>query len=68
VIKASDGYADPMAASRSLAMVHLAMHDAVNAARARYATYASVERDDAADPAVAAVSAAHDVLAALYPK
>lgn len=68
VIKASDGYADPMAASRSLAMVHLAMHDAVNATRARYATYTSVEGDPAADAAVAAVSAAHDVLAALYPK
>jgi hypothetical protein len=68
VIKASDGYVNPMAASRSLAMVHLAMHDAVNATRARYATYSGVERDHAADPAVAAVSAAHDVLAALYPK
>jgi hypothetical protein len=68
VIKTSDGYTNPMAASRSLAMVHLAMHDAVNATHARYATYTSVERDAAADPAVAAVSAAHDVLAALYPK
>lgn len=68
VIKANTGYADPMAASRSLAMVHLAMHDAVNAAHPRYATYTAVERDEQADPAVAAVSAAHDVLAALYPK
>ncbi len=32
-IKAADGYQDPMAASRILAMVHLAMHDAVNAAQ-----------------------------------
>ena len=68
VIKANDGYADPMAASRVLAMVHLAMHDAVNATRPRYATYTLVERDDAADPAVAAVTAAHDVLAALVSK
>jgi hypothetical protein len=67
VIKASDGYVNPMAASRSLAMVHLAMHDAVNATRPRYATYSAVQGDAAADPAVAAVNAAHDVLAALYP-
>ena len=68
VIKASDGYRDPLHASRALAMMHLAMHDAVNAARTRYASYASSERDAGADPAIAGVSAAHDVLAALYPK
>jgi hypothetical protein len=67
-IKAGDGYVNPMAASRSLAMVHLAMHDAVNATRARYASYTDVGSDPAADPVVAAASAAHDVLAALYPK
>jgi hypothetical protein len=68
IIKADENYANPMSASRSLAMMHLAMHDAVNAAQPRYATYAYTERDSAADPAVAAVTAAHDVLAALYPK
>ena len=68
VIKAEDGYADPLNASRALAMMHLAMHDAVNAAKPRYASYTDGERDAAADPAVAAVTAAHDVLAALYPK
>ena len=31
VIAAADGYANPLAASRALAMMHLAMHDAVNA-------------------------------------
>src|SRR5215831_16692578 len=39
VIKAADGYSNPMAASRTLAMVHLAMHDAVNAAQPRYRTF-----------------------------
>jgi hypothetical protein len=68
VIKADENYANPMSASRSLAIMHLAMHDAVNAAQLRYAAYAYTERDSAADPAVAAVTAAHDVLAALYPK
>ena len=69
VIRAGDGYVDPMAASRSLAMMHLAMHDAVNAVRPRYQRYAFIAAaDHAADPAVAASSAAHDVLLALYPK
>jgi hypothetical protein len=31
-IRAKDGYADPLMASRWLAMMHIAMHDAVNAA------------------------------------
>ena len=72
VIKAADGYRDPMAASRVLAMVHLAMHDAVNAAQPRYRAYAYQPGVDdtrtSADAAVAAAVAAHDVLAALYPK
>jgi hypothetical protein len=71
VIKAGDGYVDPMAASRSLAMVHAAMHDAANAARPRYQRYA-LEQGPAgankADAAVAAAQAAHDVLIALYPQ
>ena len=70
-IRAADGYADPMAASRSLAMMHLAMHDAVNAVRPRYERYALTTAPPSsagADPAVAAASAAHDVLAALYPQ
>jgi hypothetical protein len=71
VIQAVDSYRDPMAASRILAMVHLAMHDAVNAAQPRYRAYAY--RPDAgpshagADAPVAAAVAAHDVLATLYP-
>lgn len=77
VIKAADGYANPLTASRSLAMVHLAMHDAVNTAAPRYTTYAAGNADkpgaygaaaaDEAGAALAAVVAAHDVLLALYP-
>jgi hypothetical protein len=72
-IKADTGYADPMAASRMLAMVHLAMHDAVNAAAPRYRahTYRPDEKTRGsgdADAAVAAAVAAHDVLAGLLPK
>jgi hypothetical protein len=70
VIKAATGHADPMAASRVLAMTHLAMHDAVNAVAPRYAAYAgtaSAQGRRDADAAVAGVVAAHDVLAALFP-
>jgi hypothetical protein len=73
VIKAADGYVDPMAASRVLAMVHLAMHDAVNAVQPRYRAHtyrppgAAPERGSV-DATVAAAVAAHDVLLALYPK
>lgn len=72
VIKAATGYQDPMAASRILAMVHLAMHDAVNAAQPRYRAYAYQPKatvgNAGADAAVAAAVAAHDVLAAVFPK
>ena len=71
VIKSAEGYQNPMAASRVLAMVHLAMHDAVNAAQPRYRPYVYQPPAGAptasADAAVAASVAAHDVLAALYP-
>jgi hypothetical protein len=67
VIVADNQYINPLPATRALAMMHLAMHDAVNAADPRYETYALKERDTQADPAVAGVVAAHDVLAALYP-
>jgi hypothetical protein len=70
-IKAGDGYLDPMAASRSLAMMHLAMHDAVNAVRPRYKRYALAalpSESGNADPTVAAAVAAHELLAALYPQ
>lgn len=71
VIEAADGYADPMAASRALAMMHLAMHDAVNAVRPRYRRYALDTLPASAgeaDATVAAAVAAHDVLAGLYPQ
>ena len=77
VIKAADGYDNPLTASRSLAMTHLAMHDAVNSVKRRYATYAVGEPatqrrggargSDEAAAAVAASAAAHDLLLALYP-
>ena len=67
VIAADNGYVNPLPATRALAMMHLAMHDAVNAVAPRYATYAIHARDEGADPAIAAAQAAHDVLLASYP-
>lgn len=61
---------DPTASSRSLALMHLAMHDAANTVIGRYQRYALAAPQtgpDAADAAVAASAAAHDVLVALYP-
>ena len=68
VFAAENGHADPLGATRTMAMMHLAMHDAVNAVQPRYASYALQERAAGADAAVAAVTAAHDVLLALHPK
>ncbi len=52
---------------RELAMVHIAMHDAANAVKAKFETYAIGVTDTGADPALAAAAAAHDVLVALRP-
>lgn len=74
-IKADNGYINPLPATRALAMMHLAMHDAVNVISPRYGTYAlAYQKTDASadgkqpDAAIAAATAAHDVLIALFPK
>lgn len=64
---AHDGYFDTLAASRALAIVHTAVHDAINAAAPRYETYNHVPGDAGADPVAAAAAAAHETLTALYP-
>jgi hypothetical protein len=53
--------------ARLNAMIHLAMHDALNAIAPVYATYALQSRDEKADPIAAAASAAHTVLLAAFP-
>src|SRR5262245_45948972 len=52
---------------RALAMMHLAVHDALNAIVPVYETYSYRGKASAAQPIAAAAQAAHDVLAALYP-
>lgn len=61
------GNQDPLVGTRALAMVHLAMHDAVNAVDRRYQPYAYAARDADADAVAAAASAAHRVLIGLFP-
>jgi hypothetical protein len=53
-------------ASRIYAMVHTAMHDAVNAASPVYQTFAYHEKEKGANPEVAAAAAAHQVLKATF--
>ncbi len=62
--KAFDGpvYQHSLMASRVNAMMHLAMHDAINAVYPVYQTYAFTGIDKKADVIAAAVSAAHAVL------
>ncbi len=63
---APPGSPDP---TRSLAMMHLAVADAVGAISRRFAPYAAmVPVAPYASQAAAAAQAAHDVLVALYPK
>jgi hypothetical protein len=52
---------------RALAIMHLAMHDALNTILPVYERFARDGRRSVADPVSAAAQAAHDVLVALYP-
>ena len=53
--------------TRHQVMVHIAMHDALNAIRPRFDQYAYFGRSHGAHPIAAAAKAAHDVLVAVYP-
>jgi hypothetical protein len=49
------------------AMVHLAMHDAVQAIEGRFEPYCATIQDASGSPIAAAATAAHDVLVSLFP-
>lgn len=55
-------YQHSLMASRINAMMHLAMHDALNAIEPKYSRYAFNGNDADADPIAASVTAAHDIL------
>lgn len=57
----------PTRASRAMAIVHIAMFEAINAVVPRYRSYAGVEPMHGASMDVAMAQAAHDTLAALFP-
>jgi hypothetical protein len=58
----------PSSAQRSLAMMHIAMFDAINAIEEAYTPYhVDVRASRGASPVAAAAQAARDVLTALYP-
>lgn len=58
----------PHRASRAMAIVHIAVFEAVNAIQRRYESYAGVARVDSRASMEAAIAqAAHDTLVALYP-
>ena len=61
-----DGFVSFMG-TRHQVMVHIAMHDALNAIRPRFDQYAYFGRSTGANPIAAAAKAAHDVLVAVYP-
>src|SRR5215203_5470147 len=54
-------------AVRNQTMMHLAMHDALNAINPVYETYALKSRNKKADPEAAAAAAAYTVLIMAYP-
>ena len=58
---------DPLTGTRTLAMVHVAMHDAVNSAERRFQGYAFRRDEPGAHPEAAAAAAAHQVLVKLFP-
>jgi hypothetical protein len=58
----------PGRSSRAMAIVHIAMHDAVNAIRGRYRTYSGIPRGPLLASVDAAIAqAAHDTLVAVFP-
>ncbi|ULQ57771.1 phosphatase PAP2 family protein [Flavihumibacter rivuli] len=58
----------PPIISRFFAMYHVAMHDALNNIKPKYATYAYHQRDKDADPDAAVAQAVHDVLKQIGPQ
>lgn len=58
---------DPFPNARGWTMMHLAVHDALNAIVPRFRQYAFFGTDRSADPIAAAAQAAHDVMNHIYP-
>jgi PAP2 superfamily protein len=64
-VKAGQG---PVPQIRTMAIVHVSVHDAVNAIAGNYKTYLRIQAEPAgASPEAAAIAAAHRALAGLFP-
>ena len=62
-------YGNPLIPTRAYAMMHIAMHDALNAINPNYEQYAYVTHvKSSADPFAAAASAAYTVLLGVFPE
>ena len=59
---------NPLLATRVLAMMHIAMHDALNGIAPVYETYLLKKQDKKADPVAAISAAAHIVLLRSFPQ
>ena len=65
----SDGCVDPLHESRIFAMMHAAIHDALNAIERRFQPYAlDAQAPAGASTEAAVAAAAHDVLLAVFPQ
>ena len=62
------GCNDALHESRMMAMMHVAIHDALNAIDRRYQPYAFDAHAPDASPDAAVAAAAHDVLVATFPR
>jgi hypothetical protein len=61
------GDLDPVFGTRTFAMVHVAMHDAINSSQQAFERYAYTGRAPGANRVAAAAAAAHHVLVNLFP-
>ena len=66
ICRAQD-FGNPLRHARQLAIMHTAMHDAVNGVDARYERHLSTLSDPSADAEAAAAAAAHKVLVNFFP-
>jgi hypothetical protein len=66
ICRAQD-FGNPLRNARQLAIMHTAMHDAVNGVDARYKRHLSTLSDPSADAEAAAAAAAHKVLVNFFP-
>jgi hypothetical protein len=66
-IQRAQAFGNPLRGARQLAIMHTAMHDAVNGVEAKYERHLSTLSDPSANAEAAAAAAAHRVLVNFFP-